>query len=82
MKNGYPTELYPLPAISAEAEYDTRGTLSLKFAMVDGKMYKFLYTDIIHLRQDFNSNDLFGDSISDVLTPLMQINHNNRPRYR
>lgn len=72
-ENGYPTELYPLPAISAEAEYDARGTLSLKFAMVDGKMYKFLYTDIIHLRQDFNSNDLFGDSISDVLTPLMQI---------
>ena len=72
-ENGYPAELFPVPALSAETVYDSQGTLSLKFTTANGKIFQFLYSDIIHLRQDFNENDIFGDSIAQALFPLMQI---------
>lgn len=70
---GYPTEIYPIPALSAEAIYDKQYTLYLKFLFANGKSYTFPYADIIHLRQDFNNNDIFGDSIAPALAPLMEI---------
>ncbi len=70
---GYPTEIYPIPALSAEAIYDKQYTLYLKFLFANGKSYTFPYADIIHLRQDFNNNDIFGDSIAPALSPLMEI---------
>ena len=33
----------------------------------------FRYSDIIHLRQDYNDNDIFGTSSLPVLTPLMNL---------
>lgn len=70
---GYPTEIYPIPAVSAEAIYDKQYSLYLKFVFANGKMYTFPYADIIHLRQDFNNNDIFGDPIAPALAPLMEI---------
>ena len=70
---GYPTEIYPIPAVSAEAIYDKNYVLYLKFIFTNGKMYTFPYADIIHLRQDFNNNDIFGDPIAPALAPLMEI---------
>lgn len=70
---GYPSEIYPVPAVSAEAIYDGTGRLYLKFLFRNGKNYTFPYTDIIHLRQDFNENDIFGESIAPALAPLMEI---------
>lgn len=70
---GYPTEIYPIPAVSAEAVYDKQYTLYLKFIFTNGKIYTFPYSDIIHLRQDFNNNDIFGDPIAPALAPLMEI---------
>ncbi len=70
---GYPTEIYPIPAVSAEAIYDKQYTLYLKFVFKNGKIYTFPYADIIHLRQDFNNNDIFGDPIAPALAPLMEI---------
>lgn len=72
-ENGYPAEIYPLPAVSAEAIHDRSGLLYLKFMFHNGKSCTFPYTDIIHLRQDFNENDIFGESIAPVLAPLMEI---------
>lgn len=72
-ENGYPAEIYPVPALSAEAIYDKAGRLYLKFLFRNGKNYTFAYTDIIHLRQDFNDNDIFGESIAPALAPLMEI---------
>ena len=72
-ENGYPAELYPIPALSAEAIYDKTGALYLKFLFRNGKSYTFPYMDIIHLRQDFNDNDIFGESIAPALSPLMEI---------
>lgn len=70
---GYPTELYPISATSVEAIYDREGLLYLKFYNDNGKNVIYPYTDIIHLRQDYNSNDMFGDSPHAVLKPLMEI---------
>jgi HK97 family phage portal protein len=70
---GYPTEIYPIPAVSAEAIYDKQYILYLKFIFTNGKSYTFPYSDIIHLRQDFNNNDIFGDPIAPALAPLMEI---------
>lgn len=70
---GYPAEIYPIPAVSAEAVYDKNYVLYLKFVFANGKIYTFPYADIIHLRQDFNNNDIFGDPIAPALAPLMEI---------
>lgn len=71
--NGMPAELYPIQAQSAEAKYDRSGFLYLKFVMQNGKMVTFPYSDVIHLRQDYNDNDIFGESPAKTLIPLMEI---------
>jgi len=71
--NGYPIEIYPILALNAEAIYDKSGFLYLKFVMRNGKMVIFPYADIIHLRQDYNDNDIFGESPASALTSLMEI---------
>lgn len=70
---GYPSEIYPIPALNVEAIYDNQANLFLKFYFRNGKISTFPYTDIIHLRQDFNENDVFGDSLAPALAPLMDI---------
>lgn len=70
---GYPMELYPIPASAVEAIYDKEGLLYLKCIMDNGKIVTYPYTDVIHLRQDYNSNDIFGESPHMVLKPLMEI---------
>lgn len=71
--NGYPMEIYPVPAIQVEAVYNADMTLSLRFLFVNGRSAIFPYTDIIHLRQDYNENDIFGESPAQALAPLMEI---------
>lgn len=71
--NGYPVEIYPIQALNAEASYDRSGFLHLKFTMQNGRLVTFPYSDIIHLRQDYNNNDIFGESPATALTPLMEI---------
>lgn len=71
--NGYAQEIYPIPAVSAEAIYDKQGMLYLRFRMRNGKMFTYAYADIIHLRDDFNDNDIFGDNPAPALTSLMEI---------
>ena len=71
--NGWPTEILPITASSVEALVDRAGELFLRFILRNGKMFTFAYTDIIHLRQDFNEDDFFGDPLAPVLAPLMEI---------
>lgn len=70
---GYPTEIYPVPAVTVEAIYNNQSELFLKFYFRNGKQSTFSYNDIIHLRQDYNENDIFGDSPGAALTSLMEI---------
>lgn len=69
----YPYQLYPVPCLGVEAIYNKNGELFLKFTLNNGKITTFRYSDIIHLRQDFNDNDIFGDSPAQAITSLMEI---------
>ena len=41
--------------------------------MPNGNIIQFPYSDIIHLRQDYNENDVFGENPSKALTQLMNV---------
>ena len=71
--NGYPVGIYPINPTSSEAVEDVSGELFLRFILRQGQVVTFRYSDVIHLRKDFNSNKIFGDSPASALTPLMEI---------
>jgi HK97 family phage portal protein len=70
---GKPIGLYPIPCTSVEARYDASGSLILRFYLVNGRNMSFPYADIIHIRDDYNENDLFGDNPTGALTQVMNI---------
>lgn len=70
---GFATEIYPVCAVAAEALYDEEGYLYLRFTMQNGKTTTFAYSDVIHLRQDYNKNDVFGADNKKTLAGLMDI---------
>ena len=70
---GSPMEIYPIIARTVDAVYDSAGKLRLKLTLNNNKVYEFPYEDIIHLRQDFNENDIFGTPIAPVLVPLLDV---------
>lgn len=72
-ENGYPIEIYPITAVTAEAIKNDSGELFIRFNLKNGKTVTFRYSDIIHLRKDFNDNEIFGDSPAQSLVPLMEI---------
>jgi HK97 family phage portal protein len=72
-ENGLPMEIYPITATYTDAVQNSSGELFLRLTLKSGKTVTFRYTDIIHLRKDFNGNEIFGDSPAQALTPLMEI---------
>lgn len=68
-----PVGLYPIPCASVEAIYDGNGILFLKFYMLNGKIVTVPYSEVIHIRDDFFYNDIFGDSPVEALTQIMDI---------
>lgn len=71
--NGMPTAIWPIVANSVEALQDDQGILYLKFYMPNAQTYIFPYTQVIHLRKDFNKDEIFGESNGPTLAPLMEI---------
>jgi len=71
--NGYPCELYPIPCTMVEAKYDSLANLFLKFYFINGKNMTVPYTEVIHLRDDFCDNDIFGEPPGAALTSLMNV---------
>ena len=69
---GLPNALYPIPCISVEAKYIEQ-VLHLKFYFQNGKSNIFPYMDIIHLRDDYFENDIFGENPAEALTQLMNV---------
>lgn len=53
---------------------DAAGGLYCRFYLKDGKESIFPYSDIIHLRRNFNSNELLGDDNS-ARTPALELAH-------
>ncbi len=72
-EGGYAKEIYPLNASGVQAKYDKDGVLFLEFTMRNGQVLTFYYSDVIHLRQDFGENDVFGSSNAEMLKPLMEV---------
>lgn len=70
--NGKPMQLYPIPCVLCETQY-INDELYLKFQYRNGKSNTFRYDQIIHLRQDFNENDIFGESPAKALSSMMEV---------
>lgn len=71
-ENGYAEQMYPVPAKAVEAIYGNTGELYLKFTYRNGKSGTFKYSDIIHLRQDYSENDIFGENPGPALSQLRE----------
>lgn len=72
-ENGKAIQQYPIPCVSAEAKYNDTGELFLRFLYRNGKSGVFRYSDIIHLRQDYNDDDIFGESPAPALAGMMDV---------
>ena len=70
---GYPIAIYPVNCVMCEAIENAAGTMFIRFSLKKGKSATLPYSDIIHLRKDFNDNDLFGESPAKVLTSVMEV---------
>lgn len=71
--NGLARAIYPINAAMCEAIQDSAGKLYIRFDMRNGKRVTLAYSDLIHLRKDFNSNEIFGDNPTEVLTSVMEV---------
>jgi len=58
--------------IMVETKVCRTGTV-FKFTFLNGKTLNVPYTEVIHIRNDFKDNDIFGESPYKALTPLMEV---------
>lgn len=72
-ENGKAEQIYPIPAVMVETKYSKEGELLLKFQYRNGKSGTFRYSDIIHLRRDYNEDDIFGDSPAPAIAEMMEV---------
>jgi len=73
-ERGNLTGVYPITASNTEMLSDQQGGLFCRFTFKTGKQLIFPYADIIHLRRNFNSNDLLGDD-NGALFPALELAH-------
>ena len=69
--NGMPCQLYPIPCTAAEAETAT-GVLTIRFTLKNSHVVRFRYDELIHIKQDYGEDYLFGSSPAGALTGLME----------
>ena len=69
---GNPVEVYPIPYSSVEL-FEQSQEVFMRFMFWTGKYITVPYTDIIHLRKDFNDNDFFGDKGTLALKNIMEV---------
>jgi len=72
-ENGLAQQAYPISCVGVETTYPKGDELYLKFTLKNGKILERSYSDIIHLRQDFNDDELFGTSNATALSSLMEV---------
>lgn len=65
--------LYPIICNGVEAKYNENEELLLKFWLLNGKNMTVPYSEIIHIRDDYNDNDIFGTSPIEALSQAMEI---------
>lgn len=66
--------IYPITATSFEMLSDAANNLYCRFYFRSGKQAVFPYSDLIHLRRHFNTNDLIGDE-NGALYPALELAH-------
>ena len=66
--------VYPLRPSNVDFIADPTGALYCLFRFAGGREVTLPYADVIHLRRNFNDNDLLGDS-NDALTPALELAH-------
>lgn len=71
-KDGYPIEIYPIFASNASMVKSDSGNLFVEFSLTKGGRLTAPYEDVIHLRQDYNSKEYFGEHPSVFLGDLLQ----------
>jgi HK97 family phage portal protein len=69
---GQVEEIYPIPYSQVEL-LECQNEMFAKFRFRAGKTMTVPYEDLIHLRKDFNNNDVFGDSGMNSLNNLMEV---------
>lgn len=72
-ENGLPVQLYPIPATTAEALRTEDGSIQIRFMLPRGGEMVVPYEDLIHLRDDYNDNDLFGSPKAEALKALLEV---------
>ena len=70
-ENGLPAQLYPVPCNAAKA-ITTGNRLEIEFALKNGKIVRFGYDELIHIKQDYGEDYLFGTSPAKAMMQLMQ----------
>jgi len=64
--------LYPIPCVMAEAVWDNN-ILYIRFTLeTTGNILTVPYSDLIHLRNDYSENQVFGSDPAPALIPLME----------
>ena len=70
-ETGAPMQLYPIEPISVTA-VDDDGQWYIEFTHKNGSMSCFKYEDLIHLKDDFYGNQIFGVNPAPALASLME----------
>lgn len=68
------TAIYPITATNCEMLTDGANNLYCRFTFKSGKQCVFPYSEIIHLRRNFNNDDLLGDG-NGALFPALELAH-------
>lgn len=66
--------IYPVNAVAAEFIADPTDTVFIRFRLRNGNEAIFDYSDVIHIRRDFNSDDLFGDD-NGAISAALELAH-------
>lgn len=66
--------IFPLTPTRVDFLSDDSGALVCHFTFTGGKEVYLPYTDVVHLRRNFNDNDLLGDK-NTALFPALQLAH-------
>nr|DAW59272.1 MAG TPA: portal protein [Caudoviricetes sp.] len=73
-EKGDVVSIYPITCTQADFLADDNGTLYIQFHFRNGKEFTARYSDVIHLRRHFNSDELLGDS-NEAVIPALELAH-------
>lgn len=66
--------IYPVNCSGADFLEDASGRVFVRFRMKSGEEYTFPYSDVIHLRRNFNADPLLGDP-NDAIQATLELAH-------